>query len=79
MKEVIQLNGPHNDPDLNPIERLWGYCVLAYQATPSFSSDFTGLRDARTQIWDDIPQDTIGRLIMSMPQRCQACIQACGG
>ena len=30
------------------------------------------LTDALRQIWEDIPQDTIRRLIRSMPRRCHA-------
>ncbi len=37
------------------------------------------LHYALVQIWEEIPLDTIHRLIRSMPRRCQACIQACGG
>ncbi len=37
------------------------------------------LSGALVQIWEEIPQDTIRRLIRSMPRRCQACTQARGG
>ncbi len=34
------------------------------------------LSDALVQICEEIPQDTIRRLIRSMPQHYQACLQA---
>ncbi|KAG7462124.1 hypothetical protein MATL_G00199330 [Megalops atlanticus] len=37
------------------------------------------LTDALVQVWEEIPQDTIRRLIRSMPRRCWECIQAHGG
>ncbi len=63
MKELIPLNGPPRSPDLNPIEHLWDIMFLSFrrcQVAPQLS-------DALVQIWEEIPQDTIRRLIRSMP------------
>jgi len=50
---------------------------LLRAAQPSMSvQQFT---DALIQVWDEIPQENIRRLIRSMPRRYREVIQACGG
>lgn len=73
------LEHPPSSPCLNPIEHLWNLLkrrLARLQPRPT-SSD--ALFDAAVQIWNEYPQETIDRLIMSMPDRLQAVISAEGG
>ena len=69
---------PPRSPDLNPIELLWDIMFQSIRRCQVAPQTLQELRDALIQIWEDIPQDTIRRLIRSRLRRCQACIQACG-
>ncbi|KAI4895431.1 hypothetical protein NFI96_007287 [Prochilodus magdalenae] len=54
-------------PDLNPIEHLWDIMfrsIRRHQVAPQAVQE---LSDALVQIWEEIPQDTIRRLIRSIP------------
>ena len=76
---IETIEWPSRSPDLNPIEHLWDIMFRSIRRRQVAPQTVQQLRDALTQIWEEMPQDTIRRLIRSMPRRCQACIQACGG
>uniref|UniRef100_A0A674PDQ2 Transposase Tc1-like domain-containing protein n=1 Tax=Takifugu rubripes TaxID=31033 RepID=A0A674PDQ2_TAKRU len=76
---IETIEWPSRSPDLNPIEHLWDIMFRSIRRRQVAPQTVQQLRDAITQIWEEMPQDTIRRLIRSMPQRCQACIQARGG
>ena len=50
-------------------------CIRRRQVPPQTVQELT---DALIQVWEEIPHDTIRRLIRSMPRRCWECIQAHG-
>ncbi|KAK3529116.1 hypothetical protein QTP70_016548 [Hemibagrus guttatus] len=62
---------PPCSPNLNPIEPL-GH----FGPSDTARLHLRLSRSSVVQIWEEIPQDTIRHLIMSMPQHFQACIQA---
>lgn len=66
-------------PDLNPIEHVWDIMGRQYRALPNPPNNLIQLEVALRQIWENIPQEVITRLILSMPQRCQAVVAARGG
>ena len=76
---IDTIEWPSRSPDLNPIEHLWDIMFQSIRRRQVAPQTLQELTDALRQIWEDIPQDTIRRLIRSMPRRCQACIQARGG
>uniref|UniRef100_A0A3B3C2I8 Ig-like domain-containing protein n=1 Tax=Oryzias melastigma TaxID=30732 RepID=A0A3B3C2I8_ORYME len=76
---IETIEWPSRSPDLNPIEHLWDIMFGSIRCRQVAPQTVQQLRDALTQIWEEMPQDTIRRLIRSMPPRCQACIQARGG
>ena len=76
---IDTIEWPSRSPDLNPIEHLWDIMFRSIRRRQVAPQTLQELTDALRQIWEDIPQDTIRRLIRSMPRRCQACIQARGG
>ncbi|KAI4893334.1 hypothetical protein NFI96_005519 [Prochilodus magdalenae] len=58
-------------PDLNPIEHLWDIMFRSIRRHQVALQTVQELSDALVQIWEEILQDTIRRLVRS--------IQACGG
>ena len=63
------IDWPSRSPDLNPIENHWDVmyqCIRRCQVAPQTVQEVT---DALIQVWEEIPQDTIRRLIRSMPRR----------
>ena len=74
-KRIDAIDWSSRSPDLNQIENLWDVlyrCVRRRQELPQTVQELT---DALIQVREEIPQDTLCRLIRSMPRR-QACIQA---
>ncbi|KAL0153599.1 hypothetical protein M9458_051079 [Cirrhinus mrigala] len=76
---IETIEWPSRSPDLNPIEHLWDIMFRSIRRRQVAPQTVQELRDALTQIWEEMPQDTIRCLIRSMPRRCQACTQARGG
>uniref|UniRef100_A0A1A8QL64 Tc1-like transposase DDE domain-containing protein n=1 Tax=Nothobranchius rachovii TaxID=451742 RepID=A0A1A8QL64_9TELE len=76
---IETIEWPSRSPYLNPIEHLWDIMFWSTRRRQVARQTVQELRDALTQIWEEMPQDTIRCLIRSMPRRCQACTQARGG
>ncbi len=76
---INTIEWPPRSPDLNPIEHLWDIMFWSIRRRQVAPQTVQELSDALFLIWEEIPQDTIRRLIRSMLRRCQACIQARGG
>ena len=66
-------------PDLNPIEHLWDELGRRIAASGWRPTTRPMLIQALQAEWNAIPQERIRRLVQSMRQRCQACVQAQGG
>ena len=77
---------PPNSPDLNPIEHVWAILKAElYRRYPdtmylkgSESMVREELRKRLNEIWWDIGEDVLNRLIDSMPNRIQAVLKARG-
>lgn len=77
--DVRVLDWPSYSPDLNPIENLWAIIkkrLCAYETAPK---SLTELFDRITQEWDKIAPKLCQDLIISMPKRIEAVINAKGG
>lgn len=77
--EITAMDWPPRSPDLNPIEHVWdmlGRRIRSRQPPPETLNE---LRDALTEEWNAIPQDSIRELIRSMHRRLQAVRRARGG
>lgn len=70
---------PARSPDLNPIEHAWDMLGRRIAARHPPPNTVQALRDALVEEWPNIPQHSLRQLILSMPRRCQECIQARGG
>ncbi|MCJ8746846.1 hypothetical protein PDJAM_G00146480 [Pangasius djambal] len=64
---IDTIEWPQRSPDLNPIEHLWDIMFRSIGHRQLAPQTVQELSDARVQIWEEIPQDTIRRLIRSMP------------
>lgn len=76
---ITVMDWPARSPDLNPIEHLWddmGKKVRSMQHRPQ---NLPELMLALQQAWENIDQAYVRSLILSMPHRCQAVINAGGG
>ncbi|KAK7101452.1 hypothetical protein V1264_019834 [Littorina saxatilis] len=75
---VNTLPWPSLSPDLNPIEHAWDELGRRLNARVNAPPNRRQLFQALQQEWDNIPQQTLRRLIASMPRRCQAVIDSRG-
>ncbi|CAJ0967932.1 unnamed protein product [Ranitomeya imitator] len=66
-------------PDLNPIEHICDIMSRTIHQSHVAPQTLQELADALVQVLEEIPQETIRRLIRSMPRHCREVIQACGG
>jgi transposase len=67
---------PGNSPDLNPIENLWGWMKRKL-----YSKDVQTveqLKQAIQEIWEEVPDDMLTRLMCSMPKRLQRVVDKQG-
>jgi hypothetical protein len=71
---------PPNSPDLNPLDyHVWGAMLEKYRAHRPKPTNRAELKTVLQVIWDDLPQESIDRAILSFRRRLQACIRADGG
>jgi transposase len=68
------MNWPPNSPDLNPIENLWKIVkdLLRYHNKEEMIQIIQ-------EVWTQVSQEQLQRLILNMPARMQAVIEAKGG
>lgn len=76
---ITRLNWPANSPDMNPIEHMWDYITRAIHNRINPPQNENELVVAAVEEWDNISQDTINRLIISMPSRVNMLFQRRGG
>ena len=77
--KVQVLGWPGNNPDMNPIENIWGYMKAQIAKNPP--TNRTALIGQLVKLWnhDDKLQDVCKSAILSMPQRIKDVIAAKGG
>jgi len=73
---ISLLDFPPYSPDLNPIENLWNDLARRVEARPA--STVEELQDAIAEEWERTSPAYLRKLARSMPQRCQAVIDAHG-
>lgn len=75
-KGVRILPWPSQSPDLNPIENLWS--ILDYKAKGRQPRNEADLLQMLQDDWAKLDPQILQNLVKSMPQRCQAVIDARG-
>lgn len=76
---IDAMDWPSCSPDLNPIEHIWDLMSRSIHQRHDAPQTVQELTHALIQVWEEIPQETIGNLIRSMPRRCREVIVARGG
>jgi transposase len=75
-KKIRLLKWPSQSADLNPIEHLWD--ELGRRVSDQRCTNLNKLYDCLQVAWNNIPAETITKLVDSMPRRCQAVIDSKG-
>jgi len=73
------MDWPAHSQDLNPTKHIWDIMSRSIHQRHVAPQTVQELTDALIQVWEEIPQENIRRLIRSMPRRCREVIQARGG
>lgn len=76
---IATMDWPALSPDLNPIEHLWDELKRRVRARNPAPETINELKMALVEEWEEIPQETVKKLIRSMRNRLQAVIRARGG
>ncbi|CAK9832776.1 Transposable element Tcb1 transposase [Anthophora retusa] len=72
-----QLCSPPQSPDLNPIEHVWE--LLAREIDHTTVKSKESLKEALKKAWSEITISETENLVLSMPRRLRAVIEARGG
>ena len=75
---IVKMDWPARSPDKIPIEHAWDMLQKAIFARPVQPTTVPQLRTALQEEWARLPQQQLGRLISSMPRRCQTVTDALG-
>jgi hypothetical protein len=71
---------PPNSPDLNPLDFcVWGIMLQMYEKRSPKPTNIAELKAVLQSIWDNVPQQSVQKAVMSFRKRLQACIRASGG
>jgi transposase len=62
---------PANSPDINPIEHIWGWIKNKLTAMAAKPRNIAQLKEILTEIWYNIPQQSILKLYEGMPKRIE--------
>ena len=69
-----------NSPDLNPLDyHLWGAMLERYKTFQPKPNTIDEPKKVLQTIWDDLPQNSINKAILSFIKRLRACVKAGGG
>jgi len=71
---------PPNSLDLNPLDyQVWRAMLERYKSFQLKLENIDELKKIMQLIWDQLPQDSINKAILSFPKRLRACVKACDG
>lgn len=83
-RRIIPIKWPPCSPDLNPIESVWNKMKYFIQFKYPDIGDgkqrsYDKLRDIVKEAWESVTSEDLMNLIRTMPERCQAVLDAEGG
>ena len=67
-KEIKLLTWPPQSPDMNPIESLWDILQRRIKARINRPRNLKDLKEALLQEWDELPSQTLCKLVESLPK-----------
>ena len=71
---------PPNSPDLNPLDyHVWGAMLERYRTFHPKPKNIDELKKVLQLMWDQLPQGSINKAILSFTKRLRACVKASGG
>ena len=70
------LDWPSLSPDMSPIEHAWDELARRISARHQPPRNVNELTNALINEWNNIPQQVMANLVLSMRRRCPACIAA---
>jgi hypothetical protein len=71
---------PPNSPDLNPLDYYaWGAMLQMYHKCPTKPTTVAELKTVLEKIWEDLPQKSMNKAVLSFRKRLQSCVQKQGG
>lgn len=76
---ITRLPWPANSPDQNPIENMWDFVSRALRNRINAPQNEDELIAAAVQEWNNISQETINRLVVSMHSRVNMLLNRRGG
>ena len=76
---IWRMDWPACSPDMNCIEHAWSFLRRAISNRPHHPLTIQELRNATLEEWDNLPQESLNALVLSMPRRVQECLRVCGG
>lgn len=76
---IRTLDWPARSADLNPIEHLWDKLKRRVRNLERPPNNLEELANHLTNIWEELGQNEIQSLILSMRRRCEAVIRSRGG
>lgn len=77
--DITRLDWPANTPDMNPIENMWDFVSRAIHKRMNPPQNAEELAAAAVEEWNNIPQEIINRLIVSMHRRVNMLLINRGG
>jgi transposase len=77
-KKIKTIDWPANSPDLNPIENIWKLLKDNVQKHENFPRTINELKVALKEEWDKFDINILNNIIISMPKRINAVLEADG-
>ncbi|GFW94259.1 transposable element Tc3 transposase [Trichonephila clavipes] len=77
-ENIQRLSWPVNSPNLNPIEHVWDMLGRQIAALSHPPSSVTELKRTLQEAWDRLSPQLIYHLVVSMVNRCAACLAVRG-
>ena len=68
---IPTLDWPARSPDLNPIEHVWDNLSRRVRYRKNAPTTINQLENALIEEWNNLPENFLLSLILSMPRRCQ--------
>lgn len=72
------LDWPSKSPDLNPIENVWAFLLKNIHSQPNRPRNRAELLEMIEQAWQQLDQNVVRRLVMSMNRRLQSVLEGNG-